>query len=91
MIASYLGVRQGALSGYLLFIIYTHRMVQMIEGAVEEEGFSGLKHVLLIMDDTVVLAISRQKCVKKLSDVLDYCHDYEMEIDLFFRCCCKWC
>lgn len=83
MIASSLGVRQGALSSCFLFIIYMYRMVQMIEGAVEEEGCSGLKHVLLLMDDMVVLATSRQKCLKKLSDVLDYFHDYEMEIDLF--------
>lgn len=52
----------------------------MSKGAVEEDGFLGLMHVLLLMDDTVVLSTSREKCMEKFPVVLDYCHDNGMEI-----------
>lgn len=77
---SVVGVRQGAPSSCLLFIIYINRMVQMIKGMVEKDGFLGLMYVLLLMGDTVVHATSREKSVEKLSLLLDYCHDCGMEI-----------
>ncbi len=77
--ASSVGVRQRAPTSCLLFIIYINRMVQMIKGAVEEDGFLGVMYVLLLMDGKVVLATSREKC---LSVVLDYCHEYGMEINV---------
>ena len=34
------------------------------------------------MDDTVIVATSRRKCLQKLSVVMDYCYKYGMEINL---------
>ena len=33
-------------------------------------------HTLLLMDDMVILATSREMCIRKLNVVLDYCQQY---------------
>ena len=35
----------------------------------------------MLMDDTVILATSRANCVRKLQTLLDYCKEYNMEIN----------
>ena len=34
-----------------------------------------------VMDDTVILATPREKCLKKLEAVLNFCDEYGMEIN----------
>ena len=75
------GVRQGAPTSCLLFIIYVDKMVKMIKDAVPVDGFLGDLHELLLMDDTVILATSREMCINKVKAVLDYCEEYGMEIN----------
>ena len=75
------GVRQGAPTSCLLFIIYVDKMVKMIKEAVPVDGFLGSLHTLMLMDDTVILATSREMCINKFKAVLDYCEDYGMEIN----------
>ena len=54
-----IGVRQGAPTRCLLFIIYIDRFVNMLKNAVTADEFLGGLHVLLLMDDAVILATSR--------------------------------
>ena len=75
------GVRQGAPTSCLLFITYVDKMVKMIKEAVPVDGFLGDLHALMLMDDTVILATSREMCLKKFNAVLDYCENYGMEIN----------
>ena len=75
------GVRQGAPTSCLLFTTYVDKMVRMIKESVHSDGFLGRLHVLLLMDDTVILATSREKCLKKLEAVLNFCDEYGMEIN----------
>ena len=56
-------------------------MVKMIKEAVPVDGFLGDLHALLLMDDTVILATSREMCINKFKVVLDYCEEYGMEIN----------
>ena len=58
------GVRQGAPTSCLLFTTYVDKMVKMIKESVRNDGFLGSLHVLLLMDDTVIMATSREKCLK---------------------------
>ena len=53
------GVRQGAPTSCLLFIIYVDKMIKIIKEAVPLDGFLGSLHVLMLMDDTVVMTTSR--------------------------------
>ena len=70
------GVRQGAPTSCLLFTTYVDKMVKMIKESVQSDGFLGHLHVLLLMDDTVIMATSREKCLKKLEAVLNYCEEF---------------
>ena len=45
-----IGVRQGAPTSCLLFIIYIDVMVRMIKNAIATDGFLGALHVLLLME-----------------------------------------
>ena len=75
------GVRQGAPSSGLLFITYVDKMVKMIKESVQSDGFLGRLHALMLMDDTVIMATSRENCLKKLDAVLKFCEEYGMEIN----------
>ena len=76
------GVRQGSPTSCLLFIIYVDKMVRMIKDAVPVDGFLRNLHVLMLMDDTVILATSREACLRKLDAVLSYCREYGMELNI---------
>ena len=77
-----IGVRQGSPSSCLLFVLYIDEMIKMIKNAIEADGFLGGLHALLLMDDTVVLATSREMCEAKLKVVLQYCQEFGMSINV---------
>ena len=56
-------------------------MVRMIKERIGLDGFLGNMHTLLMMDDTVVVSTSRDKCIQKLETVIDYCNSYGMVIN----------
>ena len=75
------GVRQGAPSSCLLFTVYMDQLVRMLRRSVGSDGFLGTLHSLLLMDDIVLLATSRDMCLRKLSVVMDFCHEYGMVLN----------
>lgn len=75
------GVRQGAPSSCLFFCLYIDQLVRSIKRNVGTDGFLGTLHTLLLMDDMVILATSREMCLKKLNVVLDYCQEYGMVLN----------
>ena len=77
-----IGVRQGAPSSCLLFVIYIDEMIKMIKNSIVEDGFLGGLHALLLMDDTVIVATNRAKCEEKLKVVINYCNEYGMGINV---------
>ena len=81
VINSSVGVRQGAPTSCLLFILYIDRMVRMLKDSIESDGFLGNLHTLLLMDDAVILATSRLMCEKKMKVILKYCQEYGMVIN----------
>ena len=81
VIDSTIGVRQGAPSSCLLFVIYINEMIKMMKNAVATDGFLGCLHALLLMDDTVILATSREMCEAKLKIVIQYCQEFGMSMN----------
>lgn len=53
----------------------------MLKRNVDPDGYLGDLHTLLLMDDMVILATSREKCLQKLADVLNYCREYMMVLN----------
>ena len=62
---SYRGVKQGAANSCALFTFYINGTIQKVK-EFGEDGFLGNLHSLLFMDDTVILATSREAMTKKL-------------------------
>ena len=81
VVSATIGVRQGSPSSCLLFTIYVDQMVRKLKREIGEDGFLSTLHALLLMDDTVLVATSREMCTKKLKVVLDYCDEYGMAIN----------
>ena len=73
MISATIGVRQGTTTGCLLFVIYIDNLVRTMKSPFDRDGFLGMLLVMLLMDDTVILATSRDKCREKFDSLLDFC------------------
>ena len=61
---------------------YINEMVKRIKRAFNDDGFLGVLHVLLLMDDTVLLATTRQQALAKLLVLVTWCHEYGMEVNV---------
>ena len=81
VIAANLGVKQGSSASCILFIIYVDRMIRMVKTAFQADGFLGSLHMLMLMDDTVLFATSREKLIEKFQKCQDYCEEYGMSIN----------
>lgn len=75
------GVRQGAPSSNFLFTLYLDRLVKLFNEGCVQNGFLGWLNCLLLMDDTVIFATSRQELEVKYKILLDFCHNYGMQIN----------
>ena len=80
-IQSMRGVKQGASTSCILFIAFVDRMIKMINNNCLDDGFLGKLHVLLLMDDTVLLATSRKELSKKFQIVCNFCRSHGMKIN----------
>lgn len=76
-----LGVRQGSPTSCLLFILYVNDLIKMLKEGAGIDGFLSWLHVLVFMDDTVILATSRQNIKDKLGILQQYCKDYGMKVN----------
>ena len=76
------GVRQGASTSSVLFILYMDKMVQMVISINEDDGFLAKLHTPVFMDETVIMACSGDMCTKKMEKVLEYCKEYGMDINV---------
>ena len=65
----------------ILFIIYLDIMARMIN-TVGDDGFLKSLHTLLLMDDTVLLATSRESLIKKIQIVKLFCKRYGMSLNV---------
>lgn len=81
IISATIGVRQGASTSCLLFVFYIDFMVQRVKLAYAEDGFLGSLHVLLLMDDTVILATSKEMARNKFTTLLDFCAEFGMVVN----------
>ena len=79
-IQSMRGVKQSASTSCILFIAFVDRMIEMINNNCLDDWFLGKQHVLLLMDDTVLLAISRKELSKKFQIVCNCCRSHGMKI-----------
>ena len=51
-------------TGVFLFITYIDHMVKMLKEELDNDDVLGSLHILLLMDDVILLATSRNQCVR---------------------------
>lgn len=81
IITTVIGVRQGSPTSCLLFILYVNDLIKLIKETCEPDGFLSWLHLLMLMDDTVLLATSRVNIIKKVKLLIKFCEKYGMVIN----------
>ena len=66
VIAASVGVRQGSLTSCLLFILFVNDLIKLYKENCNVDGFLRWLHLLVFMDDTVVISTTRQGATEKL-------------------------
>ena len=80
VISATTGVRQGAPTSCFLFTLFVNPLIRSLK-ATAPDGFLQWLHTLMLMDDTIILATSRNACEEKFKKLLEYCEDYGMVIN----------
>ncbi len=75
-----MGVRQGSPTSCLLFIIFVDELIKIIKGGCSPDGFLQWLHILVLMDNTVLMSTTRCNMMK-ISLLQDYCSEYGMVIN----------
>jgi hypothetical protein len=81
VITATIGVRQGSPTSCFLFTVFVNTLIRWIKDRCGEDGFLKWLHVLMLMDDTVILATSRERLVHKLGILQEYCVSHGMVIN----------
>ena len=81
VILANLGVKQGSSASCILFILYVDRMIKLVKTSFQADGFLGTLHMLMLMDDTVLLATSKEKLIEKFQKCQEFCNEYGMSIN----------
>ncbi len=86
-----IGVPKGSPTSCLLFILYVNNLIKLIKESCAPEGFLSWLHLLVLMDDTVLLSTSRASMLRKLGTIKQFCDKYGMKINVsktkFFVVC----
>ena len=82
VISATIGVRQGLATSCFLFIVYVNELIGKVKEECQPEGFLRWLHILMLMDDTVLLSTSRSGMEKKLNILCKFCEEYGMKINV---------
>ena len=81
IITTLIGVRQGSPTSCLLFIIYVNNLIKLLKETCQPDGFLSWLHLLMLMDDTVLLATNRENIIRKVQLLNQFCTNYGMVIN----------
>ena len=81
IITATLGVKQGSPTSCFLFTLFVDELIQLVKGRSGRAGFLEWLHLLMLMDDTVIFATSRQQLCKKLNVLVEWCDKSGMVIN----------
>ena len=81
LIASTVGVRQGSPTSCILFVLYINDMIRMLKQRCPADGFLAWLHVMVMMDDTILLSTTKEGLERKIQILFEFCHSYGMIIN----------
>ena len=79
------GVKQGSPSSGFLFTFFINPLVKIIK-RVDNDGFLEDLHSLLMMDDSVIMATSKERFIEKINILIQFCEDQGMVINDELKC-----
>ncbi len=62
-------------------VIFVNELTKLIKNVCQLEPFLGWVHILLLMDDTVLLSTTREGIARMLAVLVDFCKEYEMKVN----------
>ena len=81
IITATIRVRQGSPTSCLLFVLYINDLIKIIKENSGNDGFLSWLHLLVLMDDTILLATTRRGMIHKVSLLKDFCQTYGMKVN----------
>ena len=78
LVTAFVGVRQGSPTSCLLFNVFMNDLITMIKTRSPNDGFLKWLHLLMLMDDTVIIATSRTRFIDKMSLVFEFCDENDI-------------
>ena len=81
IVAATIGVRQGSPTSCMLFILYVNIMIKMLKQGSPFDGFLSWLHIMVMMDDTILLSTSREGMLNKIKILYEYCSMYGMIVN----------
>ena len=76
------GLRQGSPTSGFLFTLYINDLVREMKAICGLDDFLGWVHCLLLMDDTILLATTREKAAAKINVLENFCGTSGMVINI---------
>ena len=81
IITAVLGVKQGSPTSCFLFILFVDEFIRLVKSSVDIDGFLEWLHLLMLMDDTVIFATSRERLCEKLNVLAQWCNKSGMVLN----------
>ena len=82
IITATVGVRQGSPTSCILFVLFVNDLIKLIKDNCGLDGFLSWLHVLVLMDDTVILSTSRDGMINKLRLLNQFCQNNGMKVNM---------
>lgn len=74
-------VRQGSSTSCFLFVIFVNELIKLIKNVCQPEPFLGWVHILMLMDDAVLLSSTREAITRQLAVLVDFCKEHGMKVN----------
>ena len=82
LITASVGVRQGSPTSCLLFVLFVNDLIKIFKERCGPDGFLAWLHIMIFMDDTVILSTSRNGIIAKLGLLKEFCVSHGMKINV---------